>query len=129
MHGSIDQGWKAITLDRDGDYFAMVDEDKYDELMQWKWHLYNWKGKLYAKRTKRKDDDWRLPKSIYMHIHLAKKYIIQPSKKHIIVDHVRSNGLDNRLKHLRWATPQDNRRNVWGMWWQQKDLFKTMGIE
>lgn len=125
---SLHTNWKAITLDRNGDYYAMVDEERYDELMQWRWHLYSYRSKLYAKRTKRKDDDWRLPKSIYMHRWLAEKYLTkpEPAHLHIIVDHKYSNGLDNRLRKLVWATPQQNRLNVYGMWWQQGDFIRDL---
>ena len=116
--------WKAITLDCNGDYYAMVDEDIYDVLIQWKWGLYRYKGKLYAKRTKRNTDPWQWPSTIYMHRWIADRYLVKPSPNHIIVDHIHGNGLDNRLSKLRWATPQDNRLNLFGMWWQQKDLFR-----
>jgi len=118
--------YKTITLTDDGEVFTIVDEETYSDLIQWKWHLYNWKGKQYAKRTKNKQDHWNTPKSIYMHRYLAGKYLWKPSNSHYIVDHKFSNGLDNRLSMLVWATPRQNRLNMYGMWWQQKDFIKDL---
>jgi len=61
-----------------------------------------------------------------MHRYLAGKYLWKPSNSHYIVDHKFSNGLDNRLSMLVWATPRQNRLNMYGMWWQQKDFIKDL---
>lgn len=114
--------YRRIWLRDDGESFTIVDACVYDELMQWKWHLFNYGGKQYAKRTKRADDDWRLPKSIYMHRWLARRYLRKPSKMHVIVDHRFGNGLDNRLAMIRWGTLSQNRKNAFGRWWQAKQL-------
>lgn len=114
---------KTITLSNDGAIFTIVDADKYEELMELgPWHLYEYRTKQYARRTRRRGE-WRQPHSIYMHTYLAKKYLRQPSPRHIIVDHKRSNGLDNRLKMIRWCTPRDNRLNIYGMWYQSDDFI------
>ena len=70
------------------------------------------KAKGYAKRTRRRRE--RGPVAVYTHRWLAERYISRPSPRHVIVDHVRGKGLDNRLRLLRWATPRDNRLNVYG---------------
>jgi hypothetical protein len=117
--------YKTITLSSDGEVYCIVDEDKYDELMEdGPWTLYEYGGKQYAKRTRRKGE--RGPVSIYMHRVLAMRYLPRPSPRHIIVDHKRSNGLDNRLHRIRWVTPRDNRLNAYGRQFQSKDFFEEL---
>lgn len=117
--------WRTLTLSHDGAVYCLVDEDKYDELAaDGPWNLYDYGGKQYARRTRRRGE--RGPVAVYMHRRLAEKYLPRPSPRHVIVDHVRSKGLDNRLCRLRWATPRENRLNVYGMWWQQLSFMNQL---
>jgi len=117
--------YRAITLSRDGAVFCIVDEDRYDELMAYgPWRLYEYRTKQYAKRDRVKGE--RGGATVYMHHWLAERYLVRPSRNHIIVDHKRSNGLDNRLGSMIWATPQQNRRNTYGMWWQNTDFIREL---
>lgn len=117
--------WQTMTLSLDGSVYCLVDEDRYDELLaNGPWQLYDYGGKRYARRSRRKGE--RGPVAVYMHRWLAERHIPRPSPRHVIVDHVRSDGLDNRLCRLRWATPRENRLNIHGMWWQQLDLIRHL---
>ena len=73
---------------------ALVDDQDYDYLMQWKWHAA--KGVKYAGRNR----------SIYMHQVIAERMGFET-----IADHIDGNGLDNRRENLRPATNQLNQAN------------------
>lgn len=117
---------QTITLSSDGDVFCLVDADKYDELMaDGPWNLYDYGGKQYAKRTRRKGE-MEKGVAIYMHRWLADRYLPKPTPLHIIVDHKHSKGLDNRLSQIVWATPKENSRNRHGMWWASRDFIAEL---
>jgi|GraSoiStandDraft_45_1057281.scaffolds.fasta_scaffold25402_1 hypothetical protein len=84
-----------INLTRDKQ--AIVDEQDYEYLNQWKWHF----DGRYAARTK-----WmkELQKEIKIYMH---KEIFQAK----IVDHINGNQLDNRRENLREVTGSQNNMN------------------
>lgn len=123
------KNYKVIWLDEREAYFTIVDVEDYDDLIRWKWCVYNYRGKLYARRTKLATDNWKLPWTIYMHRYLAEKHLYKPSKLHYIVDHKHGNGLDNRKSMIRWATVSENRKNAFGRWWQSKAFLKQLNSE
>lgn len=96
---------KRIRLSVKGK-FAIVDDEWYEHLMQWKWTYVNEKGakgKGYAKRQ----------------IVVGAKTITIPMQNEImgfkkgrIVDHINLNSLDNQEKNLRWATYSQNLHNM-----------------
>lgn len=88
---------KAITLGRSG-FSAIVDDEDYDNLIQYRWSLVKGKRTLYASTTINK-------KIIYMH------RLILGAPKGIDVDHIRRYGLDNRRSNLRLATTRQNIAN------------------
>lgn len=45
---------------------------------------------------------------------LRRSFVLPPSPKHIIGDHINSNRFDNTRPNLRWATAQMNARNRFG---------------
>ena len=102
---------RTITLTRDGAVFCIVDDEDYEWLSKKLWHLYNYKGCLYAKRVENRH-------TIYMHREIAKKYIAGRTRKANLVDHKDSNGLNNQRFNLRWATPAQNRHNQNGAKWR-----------
>lgn len=105
---------RTITLSRDGAVFTVVDVDTYDYIFNLgPWCLYDWGGKLYARRTRRRGE--KGPSTIYMHRVVALRFLgPPPSRVHLFVDHKDGNGLNNRQDNLRWATPKQNRWNILG---------------
>lgn len=79
--------------------FAIVDEDDFENLMQWKWHYTN---TGYARRN----DKTNNRKAIKMH-----RYIMD-APEGMDVDHINGNGLDNRKSNLRIVTHQNNQFNM-----------------
>lgn len=78
--------------------FAIVDDDDYEFLMQWKWSL---TSHGYAKRSQRTGNQ----KCFYMHREITK------IKKDMQVDHINHNKLDNRKCNLREVTSNQNMMN------------------
>lgn len=80
---------------------AIVDDDIYDYLMQWKWHAFlNNNKNYYAIRGNRREG--RVP----MHRVVAK------TPAGMITDHINRNTLDNRRENLRICTRAENARNT-----------------
>lgn len=86
--------------------FAIVDDDKYQYLMQWRWHTHR-KGNLFYVCRKENEE------LIYMHRQILN------AKRGESVDHRNHNGLDNRLVNIRLCTHQQNCQN------QRKVKFGT----
>lgn len=87
-------------------YVAIVDDDDFDQLSQWKWCVVmtgraNSK-RPYAARVAQKDG---APRMILMHRRLCET----PTGK--VVDHINRNSLDNRRNNLRVCTRGENSQN------------------
>jgi len=80
---------------------AIVDEEDYDHLMQWNWHVSAWG---YAIRFFRPKGKLRV---IWMHREILRTH---PSMQ---TDHVNQNRLDNRKANLRQCTATQNQGNRW----------------
>ena len=80
--------------------FAIVDDDDFDFINQWKWFAYYDKDtdSYYAVRSIG-------PKRILMHREIMK------TPKGLLVDHINHNTLDNRKKELRNVTSQQSAMN------------------
>lgn len=77
--------------------YAIVDDENYDYLNQWKWKL---DSKGYAVRqTSRKLGKRKI---VYMHREVAK------TPQDMLTDHKNFNKLDNRRKNLRICTKREN---------------------
>ncbi len=89
--------------------FALVDDEDFDWLNQWKWLLLtNGKNNLYAAT-------WIGGKCVLMH-----RLILGLKKENKLqVDHINNNGLDNQKRNLRICTNQQN------SWNQKKRKNKT----
>ena len=100
---------KKIALTR-GKY-ALVDNEDYEYLMQWKWNAQNNSSKytFYALRTCYDNGK----KTVRMHRALCDRYGIEDYDE---LDHIDRNGLNNQKENLRVSTRGENchnRRN-WG---------------
>lgn len=89
---------KKIKLNKD--YFALVDNEDFDYLNQWKWHYL----KGYAMRNNYVNG--KRQKKILMH------RVINNTPEGFETDHINHNRLDNRRKNLRSVTTQQNQRNA-----------------
>lgn len=88
-----------------GKYFAKVDDDDYEFLMQWKWHFIICKNKyIYAVRLH--GQNTKKAKAILMH-----RVILGLSKKNIVGDHIDGDTLNNQRYNLRKATASNNSAN------------------
>jgi hypothetical protein len=80
---------------------AIVDDTDYEWLSQWKWSCHiNRSGNCYAVRTA-----WNPRRYIRMH------RLITDAPRHLEVDHINGDGLDNRRSNLRLVTRSQNTQN------------------
>lgn len=89
--------------------FAIVDDEDFEFLMQWKWQSRHQRNKVYAGRTKhtgQKNGAKWVRDSIIMH-----RLIIR-APEGMEVDHIDGNGLNNQKSNLRLATRSENSRNT-----------------
>jgi hypothetical protein len=92
---------KRIPLTRG--QFAIVDDDDFEWLSQWKWHAQpNESRGFYANRH---DDQGRL---------VAMHRLINDTPEGFVTDHRDGNGLNNRRSNLRTATQLQNMMNRHG---------------
>jgi hypothetical protein len=80
-------------------YVAIVDNEDYEWLSQWRWNAAGSPPHLYARRI---DNERR---TIHMH------RVILDAPQGIQVDHINGNRFDNRRSNLRCATHQQNQFN------------------
>lgn len=74
--------------------YALVDDEDFEWLNQWKWHISN----EYATRQEKR-------KNILLH------RIILNTPQGMYTDHINGNGLDNRRNNLRVCTRSENQMN------------------
>jgi len=82
--------------------FAIVDDDMYEYLSQWKWFTHRDRNTFYAERMGGK---WPNRKVVRMH-----RAVMNVSDD-VLIDHLNGNGLDNRRENLRACTISENARN------------------
>lgn len=82
---------------------ALVDDEDFEYLNQWKWHALISRNTFYAIRHLRIEK--KIVKSILMH------RFIMNTDKYLVVDHLNGNTLDNRKYNLRNCTHSENIRN------------------
>lgn len=92
---------KEIPLSRG--LVALVDDEDYEKLSQYKWHAKLSCGIFYAARSVKKEDGKRT--TVYMHHDLIGK------KKGFHVDHCDGNSLNNQRYNLSHVTPRQNAQN------------------
>jgi hypothetical protein len=82
--------------------YAIVDPEDFERLNKHKWHAVRQNNTFYAIRC-----TGPAKKTTYIRMH---REIIHPPR-HLVVDHINHNGLDNRKANLRSATRAQNNYN------------------
>ena len=108
--------------------FAIVDDEDYEWLSQWKWCAYRRGCNIYAARMGKKLKGKQ--ETIHMHIEIIGK------KEGFVTDHINGNGLDNRRENLRHVTRRQNQQNRHnettskypGVSWAKRDRMWTSNI-
>jgi len=93
---------KTIPLTKG--YQAIVDDEDYEKLSQWKWFAHRGKSTFYAERKMR--NPLISSQSV---IRMHRIILEAPSCLH--VDHINGNGLDNRRENIRLCTNAQNAMN------------------
>lgn len=96
---------KTIPLGKDGKHVALVDDEDYERLAAFKWHVVNCtrrsgKPKLYACRRVNRTG------KVYMH-----REIMNPPP-HLVVEHIDGNGLQNTRDNLELIPHAENSRRA-----------------
>lgn len=84
--------------------FAIVDNEDYELVKQWKWCAVLYRNSFYAVSNRHRWEN-KTPICIKM------ARIIMGAKKGQVVDHINHNTLDNRRKNLRICSPIQNSYN------------------
>ena len=82
---------------------ALVDDEDYDFISQWKWWVHLNRHTSYAVRRVGGRSE---SKTIWMH------RLILKSPDQLLVDHIDGNGLNNQKSNLRFASQAQNLRNT-----------------
>jgi len=85
---------------------ALVDDEDYEWLNKWKWYAANIGGLWYAYRGAQTPKGQR---ALGMHRVIYSKYCTLDKRK--MIDHIDSNGLNNRKLNLRMCTSSQNQMN------------------
>jgi hypothetical protein len=87
-----------------GKFYAIVDDEDYEFLSKWKWHLSaNGKNVVHTFGKNQIGNSRKITKGIHS--------IINKTPKGFFTDHINGNPLDNRKINLRTVTPQQNQWN------------------
>lgn len=84
---------------------ALVDDEDYEWLMQWKWYANKSNGKWYAITYTKVGGDKETGECVKMH------RMILNAPKGVLVDHKNGDGLDNRRHNIRTCTYSNNAMN------------------
>lgn len=84
-------------------YAAIVDDDDYEKVNQYKWYAQTKRYVQYARRVAYKNGGQF---TVSMH------RFVMDCPDDMQVDHINHNGLDNRKENLRICTNQENSRNM-----------------
>lgn len=106
---------KTIPLTKG--YSAIVDDEDYELLSQWKWQAHVRELTVYARRFSR--DETGKEQHVWMH------RVVNGTPVGMSTDHVNGNGLDNRRNNLRSAT---HFQNMWNKRPQRGHTSKFTGV-
>jgi hypothetical protein len=96
---------------------AVVDEEDFERVNQFKWTLQEGRTTFYAARN-----DKSTGKRVYVYLH---RFIMGVEDSSIMVDHINGNGLDNRRENLRVC---DNTKNQQNRGKKRSSGYKYKGI-
>ena len=82
---------------------ALIDNEDYELVSQYKWFAHKFKDKFYADANLKKGNKY---KTIRMH------RVIMNAPEGMEVDHINGDTLDNRKKNLRVCSKTQNRQNI-----------------
>lgn len=91
-----------INSKKFGERIILIDKTDWKLVSQYRWHVVNWHGILYAITNVMVDGKQN---TIKMH------RLILKAPRHLQVDHINKNGLDNRRHNIRLCTASQNRYN------------------
>lgn len=94
---------------------ALVDDEDYEFLMQWKWRASRYRNTFYAERTEKSGSKKR---TVRMH-----RAVLGINGPGIQGDHRDGNGLNNTINNLRKATHGGNQQN------KKKQVNNTSGYK
>jgi hypothetical protein len=83
--------------------YALVDDEDYEWLNQWKWYGWKHRNTIYARRG-----DYSTGKLVTIIMH---RVILGLTDPKISCDHINRNGLNNQRTNLRSCSPGENRMN------------------
>ena len=83
---------------------ALVDDEDFEYLNQWKWYVQKWNVGYYAVRNVRNNKKYIGYQSMH-------RLLSNNNNKSLITDHVNGNTLDNRKSNLRICSFSDNNKN------------------
>lgn len=86
--------------------FAKVDDEDFEYLNQWKWHVLKGCSKYYASRAD--NEKTRKGKQVRILMH---REVCDGLEKEKFVDHIDGNGLNNQKENLRPCSHLQNKRN------------------
>jgi len=89
---------------------ALVDDEDYDLVNNYKWYARKHRNTWYAyhKNYKHGIKTWTMHRFIMEH-HISNNNWLQ-------IDHINCNGLDNRLRNMRYVTDKQNCQNRYKSW-------------
>ncbi|TXG80315.1 MAG: Fis family transcriptional regulator [Spirochaetes bacterium] len=96
---------------------ALVDDEDYDYLNQWKWYCRTSKNRNYAARG-----EWNGKSMTIIHMH---RVILKITNPDLVVDHINHNALDNQKSNLRLASKKQNLANRRS---SKKSFSKYLGV-
>lgn len=100
---------------------AIVDDEDFEYLNQWKWHIKNnGRKKVYYAVRGIWDNERNNNRFVRMHREILK------ASKDLEIDHINGNGLDNRRCNLRICNGTQNKGNI-KMWENNTSGYKGVG--
>lgn len=112
--------WKMKHIKLTKNYYTIVDDEDFEYLNQYNWHVNCIKNHVCAVRTESRKLKYKYQRTIYMHREIMG--LMFGDKR--LIDHINGNSLDNRKCNLRICLHKYNMRNRK----PQKGVSKYKGV-